>query len=216
MNKLKNKTNKDYKTEQECFWAGDFGNKYISRNRDKFFHASNLSLFSTIMKCTAGVQSIIELGANIGLNMMALRSLLPKASCAGVEINAKAVAVLRRIKGVEAIHDSLFDFKAKECDFSFTKGVMIHLNPDLLPRAYDQLAKCGRKYVAIIEYYNPSPVEVAYRGHSGRLFKRDFAGEFLSRHSEYKLINYGFVYHRDPIYPQDDLTWFLMENRAEA
>jgi len=61
------------------------------------------------------------------------------------------------------------------------------------------------------EYYNPSPVEVNYRGHSGKLFKRDFAGEFLDKFSDVKLIDYGFVYQRDPAFPQDDLTWFLME-----
>jgi spore coat polysaccharide biosynthesis protein SpsF len=81
--------------------------------------------------------------------------------------------------------------------------------------AYDQLACAGRRYVAIIEYYNPSPVEVLYRGHSGRLFKRDFAGEFMDRHPAFQLIDYGFVYHRDLVFPQDDLTWFLMERRTD-
>jgi hypothetical protein len=27
------------------------------------------------------------------------------------------------------------------------------------------------------------------------------------------LCDYGFVYHRDPLFPQDDITWFLMEKR---
>ena len=26
-----------------------------------------------------------------------------------------------------------------------------------------------------------------------------------------KLIDYGFVYHKDPLYPLDDITWFLLE-----
>jgi spore coat polysaccharide biosynthesis protein SpsF len=28
-----------------------------------------------------------------------------------------------------------------------------------------------------------------------------------------KLIDYGFAYHRDPAFPQDDVTWFLMEKQ---
>lgn len=26
-----------------------------------------------------------------------------------------------------------------------------------------------------------------------------------------KLVNYGFVYHRDNYFPLDDMNWFLME-----
>jgi spore coat polysaccharide biosynthesis protein SpsF len=65
----------------------------------------------------------------------------------------------------------------------------------------------------ICEYYNPSPVAIPYRGHSDRLFKRDFAGEMLEMFADLKLVDYGFAYHRDPAFPQDDITWFLMEKR---
>ena len=57
------------------------------------------------------------------------------------------------------------------------------------------------------------PVEVVYRGHTGRLFKRDFASELLDRYSDLRLVDYGFVYHRDPTFPLDDFNWFLMEKR---
>ena len=93
------------------------------------------------------------------------------------------------------------------------KGVLIHINPQMLPRVYDLLYRVGKRYVCLIEYYNPTPVEVSYRGHSGRLFKRDFAGEMLERFEDLKLLDYGFVYHRDPNFPLDDVTWFLLENR---
>jgi len=43
------------------------------------------------------------------------------------------------------------------------------------------------------------------------LFKRDFAGEMLERFADLKLLDYGFVYRRDPNFPQDDITWFLLE-----
>jgi len=51
-----------YQTEQERFWAGEFG-------------------------------------ANIGLNLMALRQLLPEADLSAIEINRKAVESLRRLGG---------------------------------------------------------------------------------------------------------------------
>lgn len=65
----------------------------------------------------------------------------------------------------------------------------------------------------VCEYYNPTPISINYRGHTDRLFKRDFCGEILDRYPSLQLIDYGFVYHRDPGFPQDDITWFLMEHR---
>ena len=63
----------------------------------------------------------------------------------------------------------------------------------------------------IAEYYNPSPVSISYRGHKDRLFKRDFAGEFLDKFSNSNLVDYNFHYHRDKNFPQDDITWFSIE-----
>ena len=91
------------------------------------------------------------------------------------------------------------------------KGVLIHINPELLERAYRKLYDASHRYVLVCEYYNPSPVRMPYRGHDDRLFKRDFAGEMLDMFADLQLIDYGFQYHRDPTFPQDDITWFLME-----
>lgn len=88
--------------------------------------------------------------------------------------------------------------------------MLIHINPDELPRVYSKLVDTSKRFfICVAEYYNPTPVEVPYRGHARRLFKRDFAGEMLDRFP-LRLVDYGFAYHRDP-FPQDDLTWFLME-----
>ena len=98
-------------------------------------------------------------------------------------------------------------------DLVLIKGVLIHIHPNELQNVYKLLYKASRKYICIAEYYNPSPVEVKYRGHEGKLFKRDFAGEIMEQFSDLELIDYGFVYHRDSNFPQDDTTWFLLEKR---
>jgi spore coat polysaccharide biosynthesis protein SpsF len=58
------------------------------------------------------------------------------------------------------------------------------------------------------------PVSVDYRGHAQRLYKRDFAGEMMERYPFLELLDYGFVYRRDRAFPQDDITWFLMEKKT--
>ena len=40
-----------FKTEQEAFWAGDFGNSYIERNQGDALLASNIDFFSKSLKC---------------------------------------------------------------------------------------------------------------------------------------------------------------------
>lgn len=199
-----------FRTQQEEFWAGEFGDSYIQRNVGAELLASNLSLFSAILRNAAPIASVLEFGPNVGMNLQALHSLLPLASLAGVEINANAVELLARLGYVEVIHRSILEFSDnRSFDLVFTKGVLIHINPDYLPTCYEKLHSASAHYICIAEYYSPKPAEITYRGHQGRLFKRDFAGEMLDLYKDLELVDYGFAYHRAR-FPQDDINWFLL------
>ena len=203
-----------HKTSQEEFWANNFGDEYIERNKDENILAANINLFSKIIRRTEKLDSIIEFGANIGLNLKAINALCPNIQdVSAVEINAEAAKVCKENIVLKNLYEqSIFDFKTDyQRDFVLIKGVLIHLNPDYLNLAYNILYETSKKYICIAEYYNPTPVEVMYRGHKGKLFKRDFAGEMLDRYNDLKLIDYGFVYRRDANFPQDDITWFLLQ-----
>jgi spore coat polysaccharide biosynthesis protein SpsF len=203
-----------FKTEQEQFWAGEFGEAYTDRNRGANLVEANAALFTRIFSRTGPLASVIELGANAGMNLRAIRQLQPAAELAGVEINAKAAAELEGLGGITVHRVSILDFAPKaQYEMALIKGVLIHINPDHLPAVYDVLHRSSGKYICLAEYYNPTPVEVRYRGEEKRLFKRDFAGEMLDRFPDLKLVDYGFVYHRDA-FPQDDLTWFLMQKKG--
>lgn len=81
-----------FKTEQEAFWATSFGDEYIGRNSGPMVIAAALAIFSEILSHTRGIASAIEFGSNVGMNLRALRQLLPAASLAAIEINPNAVA----------------------------------------------------------------------------------------------------------------------------
>lgn len=202
-----------FKTEQESFWAGEFGKEYIGRNAGSDLLASNLSFFSKALARANRPASCIEFGANIGMNLRALRMLFPSQEQYAIEINPAAADQLAKIlpEG-NVFHSSILDFEPERTwDLALIKGVLIHINPDYLPEVYDRLYRAAGRYLLVCEYYNPSPVAIPYRGHSDRLFKRDFCGEIMDRHPDLQLLDYGFVYQRDPNFPQDDITWFLME-----
>ncbi|MDG2284015.1 MAG: pseudaminic acid biosynthesis-associated methylase [Alphaproteobacteria bacterium] len=204
-----------HETAQEAFWAGGFGDEYISRNRDASELAGRTYLWSSILGRASGIGSAVEFGANIGFNIHALRRLLPAADLSAIEINAEAAEQLRNIDGLSVHHGSILEPQVDRAhDLAFTVGVLIHINPDVLPAVYANLYAASSRYVVVAEYYNPSPMVIPYRGHNDRLFKRDFAGEMLDRFDDLRLVDYGFCYHRDPNFPLDDITWFLMEKRA--
>ncbi len=207
---------KQFKTDQELFWAGEFGAEYISRNQGAEFLASNLAFFSQALRFVQRPKDCIEFGANIGLNLRALKLLYPNQQQFAIEINADAVAELRKILLPEnVIHGSILDFSPQRTyDLVLVRGVLIHINPDYLPQVYKALYQAMGRYLLVCEYYNPSPMQITYRGHSDRLFKRDFCGEIIDRYPDLKLLDYGFVYRRDPNFPQDDMTWFLMERKS--
>lgn len=204
-------------TEQETFWAGKFGDDYVSRNQSAAAQAASIAVFASILPHCPEVDSALELGANLGLNLRSLAILKPGIELNAVEINARAAATLKQnFPQVSVHHTSIQDFNPPDkYDIVFTCGVLIHLAPRSLPYVYKKMASCARRYVLMNEYYSPSPIEVPYRGHRRRLFKRDFAGEFLVMFPDWQLRAYGCTYRRDPGFSHDDSNWFVMERKHQ-
>lgn len=206
----------DFNTEQEKFWAGEFGDNYISRNQGQNLIASNTAIFARIFQhLYSRISSVLEFGANIGMNMHAIRNLLPQTDLSCIEINATAVEHLQKIPDLTVHHQSILTFLApQQYDFVFSKGVLIHIDPNELHNVYERMYTASKRYICMVEYHSPSPIELDYRGHKEKLFKRDFAGELWEKYPDLLLLDYGFFYGRDPKHAQEDLNWFLFEKRA--
>ena len=202
----------NYHTEQENFWATDFGNDYPSQNEGEKMISSNLALFSRIFKNCPYVNSVAELGCNIGLNLIALNRMNRNLKLRGYEINEKAAYAAREKNIAEIVNTTVVETldASQKFDLTFTKGVLIHINPEMLQAVYENLYDLSNRYIMVCEYYNPAPVSVDYRGNKDRLFKRDFAGELIKKYN-LKLVSYGFNYKLDTYLTNDDTTWFLLE-----
>lgn len=198
--------------EQESFWSGDFGDDYATRNQDLSLLASNFMLFSEIFSSiNQEIDSILEIGANIGMNISPMKTLFPNSKISAVEINQTAIQKLKETQVDKIYPGSISDLEIdSKFDLVITKGVLIHINPDNLINVYKKMYALSKKYILVAEYYSPHPVAVEYRNHSNKLFKRDFAGEMLDLFDELRLVKCGFAYHKSA-FPQDDITWFLLE-----
>ena len=191
-------------------WSGPEGDAYTERQTLSM--DARKDLCGRILRKVNSVHGIIEFGANDGSNLKAIRSLGPSTILAGVEINDAAYDRMKVVADF-AFHGSMLDdLGVGKWDMSMTRGVLIHIAPEDLPKAYEALHQSSMRYICITEYYSPKPRMIPYRGKENLMWARDFAGELMDRYP-LKLVDYFFTYHRDPVFPQDDVTTFVMERK---
>ncbi len=208
-------------TAQSAAWRGDFGTLYTERNLpDEAALAGRLRLWSALINTMQGAmpQSVLEVGANAGLNLRALR-LLCAASFHAVEPNAQARARLigDGVVPAERVYDSIataIPLDDGAVDLAFTSGVLIHIAPDQLLESCREIHRVSRRYVACVEYFSDKPSELPYRNHDGLLFKRDFGSFYLDNFADLRVIDYGFFWKR--VTGLDNLTWWVFEKTASA
>jgi pseudaminic acid biosynthesis-associated methylase len=161
----------------------------------------------------AKLDSILEVGSNVGQNLRALK-LLTNAELFAIEPNKKAVEVLVADAVLPASHVSQADacgipHKNNSFDLVFTCGVLIHISPENLPAAYREIHRVSSRFILSIEYFSEYPVEIPYRGHSNLLFKRDFGLLWKEIFPELAIRGSGFFWR--PETGLDNLTWWLFE-----
>ena len=203
-------------TDQERHWGGREGGDYT--RRQTLTIAARKAMFSRILyNLEPRPESMIEFGANIGDNIRAIKQIFPNIQATATEINIDHLTPLREIAD-QAFYGSITDTHLRmfpRWDLSMTRGVLIHIPPDQLARAYSTLYRTSNRYVLIAEYYSPQPVMIPYRGQIDLLWKRDFCAEMMDAYPALKLIDYGFIYHLDPVAPQDNISWFLMKKEED-
>lgn len=204
---------KEDKSELEKIWIGKFCDAWADRCRaTPELFAAHLTVFRDMLRRVESVESVCELGASYGLNMMILHTLLPHAELTGVEINHKAAEMLAQLPYVTAIESSVHQTQLTgQYDMVLSKGVAIYQDGEKLEEYYQILYSLSKRYIVLCEYYNPTPVKVQHR--EAWLYKRDFPGEMMDRYPDLKLLDYGFQYHRDYLFPVDDFNWFVLEKR---
>ena len=201
-------------TAQLDRWRGQFGDSYIDRNRssDDFIDALAAMFRPIIGHCPTPPRSIIEIGANIGNNLVALSRLLADPVCIGVEPNAKARDKLteRGFKAINGVAQQI-PLPDASADLAFTAGVLIHIHPDDLTAAYREIHRVSSRYILSLEYFADRPEQKSYWGSDDQLFKRDFGELWLELFPELKIAGYGFVWRRAS--GVDNLNWWLFEKR---
>jgi len=193
-------------SEQLKAWDGEFGGDYHGRN-----HLADLKrrirLWSEILG-DIEPQSILEVGAGTGTNMIAL-TVIANSKLFAIEPNKDARRFLEADGSVTACDGTAQSMPLPDeaVELVFTSGVLIHIPPDELDAALDEIYRVSSRYIACIEYFAAEPEMKKYRGRDNLLFKRDFGGYWMDRYPDLKVVNHGFAWKR--VTGLDNLTWWL-------
>jgi pseudaminic acid biosynthesis-associated methylase len=191
---------KGAETAQTAVWKGEFGREYTDRNtldpealdalwyRNYGFTRTHVN--QMILAGVALTTSFLEVGCNAG-NQLLLLQRMGYSNLSGVELQSYALKIAKsRAPNISFRRGSALALPYEDgcCDVVFTSGVLIHIAPEDLPHAMDEIHRCAKCFIWGSEYYAPDLTEINYRSHSGLLWKTDFAQRYLDRFADLELV----------------------------
>jgi pseudaminic acid biosynthesis-associated methylase len=190
-------------------WRGKFGDDYTERNRTRDDHTALDDLWAQIcVNLDPMPHGIIEVGAGSGHNLTALWKISPGSEFLGIDPNqsARDRLIERSIIHVRNGTAQQMDLDDEAADMVFTSGVLIHIPPDQLGAACDEIYRVTKRYIVCIEYFSPEPEEVEYRGRRGMMWRRDFGSFWMKQHRDLRHVGHGFAWKGAT--GLDNLTWW--------
>jgi len=187
--------------EQLKEWKNEFGKDYTDRNHmtvtemdslyKKNYGISRTDLNKEFLKDFDKKIKILEIGSNIGNQLLCLQNMGFK-NLYGLEPQLYAIELSKKqTRHINIIEGNAFDipFKDKYFDLVFTSGVLIHINPENIDKALDEIYRCSNSFIWGFEYYIPKGYEmIQYREKEELLWKTDFSKLFLDRFPDLILI----------------------------
>jgi pseudaminic acid biosynthesis-associated methylase len=188
-------------TDQTAVWKSDFGREYTDRNTLspealdalylKNYGVSRSKINESALGNIKEHASLLEVGCNTG-NQLLLLQKMGYSNLSGIELQPYAFGIAQqRLPGISLKLGSATAIPHADSSFDvvFTSGVLIHIAPDDLPRAMDEIHRSSRTYIWGLEYYAPEVAEVRYRGQNGLLWKTDYARRYLERYPDLTLVS---------------------------
>jgi len=194
-------------TSQLALWQSEFGKAYTDRNDQE--KPERVTSWRRLLGDLVP-QRILEVGCNVGWNLEYLRR-LGVEQLFGIEPQMHAVERARwRGPQFNVMQGTAFELPFRDgfVDLAFTSGVLIHISPDDVGRAMDEIYRVSKKYVVAIEYDCAVETEIKYRGHTAALWKRDHGGMWMQRYPSLRLVN---KLELSPADGYDDCTAHLFE-----
>ncbi|AXX88357.1 methyltransferase [Malaciobacter marinus] len=181
------------KNFQRQTWEDEFGKEYLQRNiytpkhLDEFYEnrytLSRTDLNNRFLKNINKDAKILEVGTNIGNQLLHLQSMGFK-NLYGIEIQERAINFAKkRADNLNIIKGDALDIPFKDAyfDLVFTSGVLIHISPDNINFAIDEIYRVTNSYIWGFEYYAKEYTDLMYQGNKNLMWKADFMKLYKER-----------------------------------
>jgi pseudaminic acid biosynthesis-associated methylase len=181
-------------------WSGTFGESYTDRNlltpggHDALYleqlGVSRTELNEEFLNDIPRNARILEVGCNIGNQLIFLEQ-MGFSNLFGLEPQPYALDLAKsRAPNVMFGQGTAFSipYENEYFDLVFTSRVLIHISPNDLPAAMDEIYRCAGSYIWGLEYFSPEFASVRYRDREGLLWKGDFAKAYLNRFPDLQLV----------------------------
>lgn len=198
-------------TKQLMRWKAQFGKEYMARS---IIDPDTLIPGFRRMVGDLKIKRILEVGCNRGHNLVAL-SKIADYDLFGLEPLKDAVLTARASSNkIAVIEGDCFNipFVDSYFDLVFTAGVLIHIAPNDIPRAIDEIYRVSNRYILAVEYYANDEVIVNYRGYDDMLWKTDFKNAYLAQKPDLVCVDEG-VWNKENW--GDDCNWWLFEKKQK-
>jgi len=155
---------------------------------------------------------ILEVGCNNGTNLGVLKNMGFK-NLSGVDVLSDAIESAKK-----NVPDATFQvgsilelpFEDNSFDLVFTCGVLIHVHPNEVTQAINEIHRCSKKYIWGFEYYNEVCEEAAFRARDA-CWSADFASLYAQNHDDLNLLHDDVIAMNHRTY--DIGVFFLEKNK---
>ncbi|PHO09693.1 methyltransferase type 11 [Malaciobacter canalis] len=181
------------KNFQRQTWEDEFGKEYLQRNiytpkhLDEFYKnrytLSRTDLNNRFLKNINKDAKILEVGTNIGNQLLHLQN-MGFENLYGIEIQERAINFAKkRADNLNIIKGDALDIPFKDAyfDLVFTSGVLIHISPDNINFAIDEIYRVTNSYIWGFEYYAEEYTDLMYQGNKDLMWKADFMKLYKER-----------------------------------
>jgi pseudaminic acid biosynthesis-associated methylase len=190
-----------HETKQSEKWRGEFGSQYSERNLlnapdlDKVYQrnygVTRTALNRIFLADIPRSASILEVGCNLG-NQLILLKQMGFENLNGIEIHKEIVKTAQsRVPWARVMEGSVLKMPFEDASFDlvFTSGLLIHIAPQDLPLAMNEIHRCAKSWIWGFEYHSPQMTEVRYRGHSEFLWKADYVRLYTEGFPDLELVS---------------------------
>lgn len=195
-------------------WQGEFGDEYTRRYQGSV----SARAMAWVRLIPHGTRSVLEVGANKGLNLQAI-SALGIDELYAAEPNELALGLLMESgilpkDNIRADFAHQLGFPDGFVDCALTSGVLIHISPDYLLASMREIHRCSRKWIICGEYFAKQERMIPYRGTKDTLWVRNYRDLWLENFPDLKLVQSWFA---DKVLTGlDDVNYWVFEKHGTS